>query len=42
MHRLEFSSFAQVIDPQIETICEFAPPDQRKDGLMCRWKFKMK
>jgi hypothetical protein len=42
MHRLEFISFAQEIDPCIETICVFAPPDPRQEGLMCRWKFRLK
>ena len=42
MHRLEFSSFALEIDPCIETHCQFAPPDPRQEGLMCRWRFKMK
>ncbi len=42
MHRQEFSSFAREIDPTIETHCDFAPPDSRQDGLMCRWKFRLK
>jgi hypothetical protein len=42
MHRREFNSFAQAIDPHIQTICSFAPPDPRQEGLMCRWKFRLK
>lgn len=41
MHRLEFAGFAQVIDQQIAVECEFAPPDERPNGLDCRWRFTM-
>lgn len=39
MHRLEFDSFARAIDGRIRTACDFAPPEARRDGLTCRWRF---
>ncbi len=42
MHRREFESFARVIDPGIETQCIFAPPEPRREGLTCRWRFTIK
>jgi hypothetical protein len=41
MHRREFDSFAREIDAGIDTQCLFAPPEPRRDGLTCRWRFAM-
>lgn len=35
-------SFAQEFSPNIKVICEFCPPDERPEGVWCRWRFELK
>jgi hypothetical protein len=39
---IEYSLFAQTIDPRIETICLQCPPDQRTHDAWCVWEFRLK
>ncbi len=37
---VEYTEFARVIDPRIETSCVHAPPDEVTDSF-CHWQFKL-
>ena len=36
---VEYTTFAQSIDPHIKTECISCPPDEHPDGYYCSWKF---
>ncbi len=38
---VEYTQFAQTVDPRIETECVACPPDQA-DGAYCIWRFRLK
>jgi hypothetical protein len=39
---VEYSYFAQTIDPRIETTCLACPPDPHPADVWCAWEFKIK
>jgi len=36
---VEYSGFAQTIDPRIKTKCLYCPPDPHPEGCYCAWEF---
>lgn len=39
---VEYSTFAETIDPRIETRCVCCPPDDHPDTCYCEWEFRLK
>ena len=39
---VEYATFAQTIDPRIETTCIACPPDDHPDDYYCGWEFWIK
>lgn len=39
---VEYSNFAQTIDPRFETRCICCPPDEHPEEYYCAWEFKLK
>ncbi len=39
---VEYATFAQTIDPRIETTCIACPPDAHPDEYYCGWEFRIK
>jgi hypothetical protein len=38
---IEYSYFANTIDPRIKTRCIFCPPDSHPENAYCKWEFAM-
>jgi len=39
---VEYATFAETIDPRIETRCVACPPDNHPDEFFCRWEFRLR
>jgi hypothetical protein len=39
---VEYTTFAETIDPRFETTCLTCPPDERPDDHYCAWRFVLK
>ena len=38
---IEYTTFAETIDPRIKTRCVFCPPHAHPDNAYCRWEFTL-
>ncbi|MGD9397641.1 MAG: DUF6125 family protein [Candidatus Thorarchaeota archaeon] len=38
---IEYSFFAETIDPRIKTRCVFCPPGEHPDDAYCKWEFTL-
>ena len=38
---VEYSTFAEAIDPRIKTRCVFCPPENHPDDAYCKWEFTL-
>jgi len=36
---IEYSYFAETVDPRIKTNCVFCPPEEHPEDAYCRWEF---